>query len=71
MNVKLVDRDPVHVAYLRHTGAYGQAVGRFWMQTVAPWMGTNNLFGRERFRAIIDGYLAEKAPKVAVPSDGR
>ncbi len=54
MNVKLVDREPVHVAYLRHTGEYGPAIGRFWMQTVAPWMGTNNLFGRERFGISLD-----------------
>ena len=38
MKVKLVDREPVHVAYLRHTGAYGPAIGKFWMQVVAPWM---------------------------------
>lgn len=54
MNVKLVDREPVHVAYLRHTGEYGPAIGKFWMQTVAPWMATNNLFGRERFGVSLD-----------------
>src|SRR5690349_20313932 len=26
MNVKLIDREPVHVAYLRHTGPYGPAI---------------------------------------------
>ena len=54
MKVKLIDREPVHVAYLRHTGPYGPAIGRFWMETVAPWMGTNNLFGRERFGISLD-----------------
>ena len=43
-NVKIVDRQPVQVAYLRHTGPYGPAIGEFWMETVAPWMGTNNLY---------------------------
>ena len=38
MKVKLIDRDPVHVAYLRHTGPYGPAIGLFWMNAVAPWM---------------------------------
>lgn len=54
MNVKLVDRDPVHIAYLRYTGPYGPEVGRFWMEKVAPWMATNNLMGRERFGIGLD-----------------
>lgn len=54
MKVKLVDREPVHIAYLRYTGPYGPAVGRFWMEKVAPWMATNNLFGRERFGIGLD-----------------
>ena len=54
MNVKLIDREPVRVAYLRHTGRYGPSIGTFWMKTVAPWMGTNNLFGRERFGISLD-----------------
>ena len=47
MKVTIVERPPVHVAYLRHTGVYGPAIGKFWMATVAPWMATNNLIGRE------------------------
>jgi AraC family transcriptional regulator len=54
MNVKLIDREPVQVAYLRRTGAYGPLIGKFWMETVAPWMATNNLFGRERFGISLD-----------------
>jgi len=54
MNVKLIDREPVQVAYLRHTGAYGPPLGKFWMETVAPWMATNGLFGRERFGISLD-----------------
>ncbi len=75
MNVKLVDREPVHVAYLRHTGEYGPAIGRFWMQTVAPWMGTNNLFGRERFGISLDDASVTKTGQlrydacVASPED--
>lgn len=64
MNVKLVDRAPVHVAYLRHTGEYGPAVGKFWMQTVAPWMGTNNLFGRERFGISLDDASVTKTAQL-------
>jgi len=54
MKVKLVDRESVYVAYLRHTGTYGPPVGQFWMKTVAPWMATNNLFGRDRFGISLD-----------------
>jgi AraC family transcriptional regulator len=54
LNVKLIDRPPVHVAYLRHTGPYGPSLGQFWMQRVAPWMATNNLYGRERFGISLD-----------------
>ncbi len=52
--VKIIDRDPVHVAYLRYTGPVGPAIGTFWMQTVAPWMDTNNLLGRPRFGVSLD-----------------
>lgn len=65
MNVTLVDRPTVHVAYFRRTGAYGPAIGKFWMETVAPWMGTNNLFGRDRFGIGLDD------PTVTKPSQCR
>jgi AraC family transcriptional regulator len=54
MQVKLIDRAPVYVAYLRHTGPYGPPLGKFWMDTVAPWMATNNLMGRDRFGISLD-----------------
>jgi AraC family transcriptional regulator len=54
MNVKLIDREPVHVVYLRHTGPYGEGIGKFWMQKVAPWMATNNFFGRDRYGVALD-----------------
>jgi AraC family transcriptional regulator len=60
MNVRLIDRDPVHVAYLRHTGPYGPQIGQFWMRTVAPWMATNNLMGRERFGISLDDAMVTK-----------
>jgi len=49
LNVKLVDRQPVTVAYLRHVGPYGPGLSDFWISTVAPWMATNNLLGRPRY----------------------
>ncbi|TMF19125.1 MAG: AraC family transcriptional regulator [Chloroflexi bacterium] len=46
MNVKLVDRQAVTVAYLRHVGPYGPGISQFWEETVDPWLQTNNLMGR-------------------------
>jgi AraC family transcriptional regulator len=54
MNVKLVDRAPIPVVYLRRTGPYGPGIGRFWADTVAPWMATNDFFGRERYGISLD-----------------
>ena len=65
MNVKLIEREPVYVAYLRHTGPYGPPLGQFWMQTVATWMATNNLLGRERFGISLDD------PSVTKPAQCR
>jgi len=65
MKVTIIDRPPVHVAYLRHTGAYGPSIGKFWMETVAPWMSTNNLMGRERFGLALDD------PTVTAPAKCR
>jgi AraC family transcriptional regulator len=54
MKVKLIDREDVRVAYLRHTGPYGPDIGRFWMETVASWMETNDLMGRDRYGIGLD-----------------
>ena len=65
MNIKLIDREPVHVAYLRKVGLYGPAIGLFWMSTVAPWMATNNLHARDRFGLALDD------PATTAPSQCR
>lgn len=49
MNVRLIDRQPTNVAYLRHIGPYGQPLSEFWEQTYYPWAVTNNLIGRPRY----------------------
>jgi AraC family transcriptional regulator len=54
MNVMLIDREPLHIAYHRLTGPYGPAIGIFWRDQVAPWMVTNNLLGRERYGIGLD-----------------
>jgi len=65
MQVTIIDRPPVHIAYLRYTGPYDASIGRFWMNTVAPWMATNNLFGRDRFGIGLDD------PTVTAPAKCR
>ena len=49
MNVRLIEREPAHVVYLRHVGPYGEPISRFWQDVVYPWMVTNDLVGRPRY----------------------
>ncbi len=49
MNVKLVDRQPATVAYLRYLGPYGEPLSLFWQNTYYPWAATNNLLDRPRY----------------------
>jgi AraC family transcriptional regulator len=60
MKVRIIKRESVHVAYLRRTGPYGPSIGQFWMNTVAPWMATNNLMMRERFGISLDDPIVTK-----------
>lgn len=41
--VTLHDRDAVHLACLRYVGPYGPGVGRFWRDTMAPWLAQHGL----------------------------
>ncbi|WP_028104245.1 AraC family transcriptional regulator [Pseudoduganella violaceinigra] len=43
MDVKVMELQPARVAYRRHIGPYGPAVGQFWAQSVMPWMLGNGL----------------------------
>jgi AraC family transcriptional regulator len=49
MKVKLIERKPVKVTYLRHVGPYGQPLGEFWQRTVYPWMAANDQLGQPRY----------------------
>lgn len=49
MQVKIVERDAVKVAYLRHTGPYGIAINAFWKSAVVPWLAQHQLFGQPCF----------------------
>ena len=49
MQVRLETLKPVHIAYFRHLGPYGDAVSQFWQETVYPWMVVNSLLGAPRY----------------------
>jgi AraC family transcriptional regulator len=49
VNVRLITREPVRMAYLRYQGPYGPQLGRFWAETFNPWLATQNLGGVSRF----------------------
>lgn len=54
MKVTLIDRQPVTVAYLRHLGAYGEAIAQFWQNTYYPWAVSNNLLDQARYGISYD-----------------
>ena len=49
MNVQLIDRQPVTVAYLRNVGPYGEPLSLFWRETVYPWLAANRLLDHARY----------------------
>ncbi len=49
MNVKLIDRKPKTVAYLRHIGPYGPSLFSFWLDKVSPWMLSHGLLEHPRY----------------------
>jgi AraC family transcriptional regulator len=63
--VRVIERPPTRVAYLRHTGAYGDAVSRFWTGTVVPWMVGERLMRRALFG------ISHDDPGLTVPSKCR
>lgn len=43
MDVKIIDLPPSRVAYRRHIGPYGPAIGEFWGRTMMPWILGNGV----------------------------
>ena len=65
VNVRLIERPPVRMAYLRYQGPYGPALGRFWTETFNPWLMTQNLGPVSRFG------LAHDDPSLVPPEQCR
>ncbi|MEP7382687.1 MAG: AraC family transcriptional regulator [Gemmatimonadota bacterium] len=49
MQVKLLDRAPVTVAYVRHVGPYGDPILEFWQHIYYPWAVSNDLLSAPRY----------------------
>lgn len=54
MKLEVVERKPVRVTYLRHTGPYGESVGKFWRHDVAPWLADQGLIDCPRYGVTRD-----------------
>lgn len=49
IDVSIVDLAPARVAFLRHIGPYGPALGTFWRTSVAPWVAAHGLDNAMRY----------------------
>jgi AraC family transcriptional regulator len=65
MQVKLIDRKPVEIAYLRYTGPYGEGVANFWQQQVYPWLLRHQLLAAPRYG------LSHDDPSITAPEKCR
>ena len=63
MKVKLIERMPVKVTYLRHVGPYGRPLSEFWQRTVYPWMMANDQLGQPRYGISLDDPMITAADK--------
>lgn len=61
MEVRIVQLPPTRVAYLRHIGPYGPALGRFWRETFANWWAESGLPWAPRYGVGLD------APELTPP----
>ena len=75
MKVTIETLPPARMAYLRHIGPYGNAVSRFWLQTVLPWLIANGLEQAPRYGIGLDDPYVTAAAKcrydagVDIPDD--
>ena len=54
MRIDITERPAVRVAYLRYTGPFGDPVGRFWRNTVSPWLADHGLVDCPRYGVALD-----------------
>ncbi|TVZ41096.1 AraC family transcriptional regulator [Alteromonadaceae bacterium 2753L.S.0a.02] len=49
MQIKVVEREPVTLACLRHVGVYGEAIASFWKDIYIPWAIEHQLIHLPRY----------------------
>ena len=54
MNIAIVEWEPVKVFCLRYTGPYGEPLGKFWRNTVLPWLPDHGLLDCPRYGVALD-----------------
>ena len=64
MNVRVVERAPARVAYLRHVGPYGPPVHAFWQAKFIPFLARHQLFGRPIYGVSHDDPLIAQPDKL-------
>ncbi len=64
MRVKVVDFPSTRVAFLRNVGPLGATVGKFWGDTVFPWMAANGLSEQPRYGIGLDDPMSTPPEKL-------
>jgi AraC family transcriptional regulator len=54
MHVRVIDFPSTRVAFLRNVGPLGTTVGKFWADTVFPWLAANGLADKPRYGIGLD-----------------
>lgn len=49
MQVTVIERPEVLIAYMRHVGPYGPPIGRFWQEQFHPFLARHSLYGRPMY----------------------
>jgi AraC family transcriptional regulator len=57
VKIAIVERQPVKVACLRYTGPFGEPLGRFWRNTVTPWLADHGLLDCPRYGVTLDDLM--------------
>ncbi|MGL4574483.1 MAG: AraC family transcriptional regulator [Burkholderiaceae bacterium] len=65
MDVQILTLPAARIAYLRHIGPYGPALGKFWGMQVMPWLVANGLLGRVSYG------IGHDDPSITEPSKCR
>ena len=65
MDVRVIELPPVTLAYLRHTGPFGPALGAFWRDVFNPWRAAHGLMNRTTYG------IAQDDPSTTPPEQCR